>query len=93
MASDFRLGVLGDSSAASAQNTNIRLTCLYFWMKNLSQSDVNALYNIGVIIDPTTMTFAADLRARYEFNGDATDSAGGYDLTSVVTPVYIVDAP
>lgn len=93
MATDFRLGVLGDSSAAASQNINIRLTCLYFWMRNLSQSDINALYNLGVVVDPTTMTFAADLRARYEFNGDAIDSVGGYNLTSVVAPVYVVDAP
>jgi hypothetical protein len=73
---------------------NIQMVSLYFWNKELSSSEISLLYNSAQLIDPTTLAYAANLKAQYEFNGNANDSsASGYNLSSSVAPSYSVDTP
>ncbi|MDP9080926.1 MAG: hypothetical protein M3O71_26195 [Bacteroidota bacterium] len=88
------ISVFGDAGANSgSEMKNVQLSSFYAWMRELSSSDVNALYNSGQLIDPTTLSFANDLKVQYELNGNTLDSKSGYNLSSTASPVYIVDVP
>jgi hypothetical protein len=91
--SDFYLSWLGAASLA-AKVENTLTASAYIFMKEMSQTEVNEIYNSGTLINPTTLSFASSLKARHEFNGDLLDTGGsGYDLTSTVAPTFTPDTP
>lgn len=79
---------------ANTPNTEVMIDCLYLWNKELTSGDVTNLYNSGASIDPTTLSIASNLTARYEFDGNLLDKgAYSYNLTSSVAPTYNTDHP
>lgn len=90
-----RLAVMGRPFIGDNENLfNVKLSSLYFWNKELSSSEINSIYNTSQLIDPSTLPFATNLKACYEFNGNSNDtSASGYNLTSVAAPTYTIDTP
>lgn len=91
---DTRLAIFGRVGTYGQTLPNTSLCSFYMWRRELSQSDVTELYNSGQTINPTTVSFASSLRARYEFDGNANDTGtNAYNLTGTTAPAYSFDAP
>lgn len=93
--SDNRLAVFGRPSTGYTNFLNASaLSSLYFWNRELSTGEINLLYNGGQLIDPTTLSYASDLLARYDLNGNSNDAGPStYNLGSVTPPTYAFDTP
>lgn len=84
----FVVGTAYNDGTYSSNYLNGYLDEVTMWNKNISASEVAELYNSGSPVDPTGVSFAANLDSYWRMgDGDTyptlTDSANGDDLTMV----------
>ena len=79
MSADARLVALGSNAnnlEKSGNNNETKYNGFTIYNKQLSDSEVTALYNSGTPVDATTLSTSGNLQGFYNFESDGSDTSG-----------------